>query len=237
MEKTGAARIAFRLVVAALLTTSCAAMPLKPVPLTPDETRVLGLISAANPYVKSARMSGRVSIGSDKGPIRSNATVAVERPNNMRAVLHDSFGIAWFLLVVNENTVFYSSPEDGKRDAAARKPGAPVRLGPLTIVPEDVINNVYPSFAQDALDGARISFQENGLTAEWADHSLKLEFDPAYRIKSATIKRAKGNEVVFRYVYGFGTLLVQINSNVAFEFSRVETPQELPPGLFIPPSL
>jgi hypothetical protein len=182
-------------------------------------------------------MSGRVSIGSDKGPIRSNATVAVERPNNMRAVLHDSFGIAWFLLVVNENTVFYSSPEDGKREAAARKPGAPVRLGPLTVVPEDVINNVYPSLARDALDGAHISFRENGLKGEWADHSLELEFDSTYRIKSATIKRAKGSEVVFRYAYGDGTISVGINSNVVFEFNRVETPPELPPSLFLPPSL
>lgn len=237
MEVARTARISFGLVVATLVLAACAVTPQKPYLPSADEKRLLDLISVANPPAKFTRMSGRVSIRSDKGDVRSNGTVAIEPPNNMRVVLSDSFGITWFLLVVKEKTVFYSSPKEGKIEESAREPGVPVRLGRLAVVPEDVVAHIRPSFQPDAFDGAALFFKKNGLMARWADRSLDLEIDPQYRITYALVKRANGGEIKFKYAYSQGNLMVDVNSEVVFDFNRVETLDEAPSGLFLPPSL
>lgn len=223
--------------VLAALLASCAAAPFKPAPPTEQQARLLDLVASANPAAKAARMSGRVEISSAKGSVRSNATVAVERPDKMRAVFHDPFGMAWFVLVVNEKTVFYAEPNAGKKGSSARRPGVPVNLGAVSAVPEDIINNIRPSFDPCELDGADVRFSKNGLSARWPDRSLELTLDPQYRITSAVAKRANGGELKFEYSYGEGTLGVRINSGMLFEFSRVETLSEAPPALFEPPEL
>ncbi len=224
-------------VVLAALLASCAAAPLKPAPPTDQQARLLDLVSFANPAAKAARMSGRVEINSAKGSVRSNATIAVERPNNMRAVFHDPFGLAWFVLIINEKTVFYAEPNGGKKASSARRPGVPVNFGAITAVPEDLINNIRPSFDPRELDGADVSFAKNGISARWPDRSLELTLDPQYRITSAVAKRTNGGALKFEYSYGEGTLRVRINSRMLFEFSRVETLSEAPPALFEPPAL
>ncbi|MBI3581318.1 MAG: hypothetical protein HY098_04475 [Nitrospinae bacterium] len=221
----------------AALLASCAAAPVKPAPPTEQQARMLELVSSANPASKAARMSGRVEISSAKGSVRSAATVAVEGPNKMRAVFRDPFGMAWFVLVVNEKTVFYAEPDAGKKALSARRRGVPVNFGVMSAVPEDIINNIRPSFDPRELDGADVSFAEDGLLARWPDRSLELALDQQYRITSAVTRRANGGEIRFEYSYGEGTLGVRINSEMLFEFSRVETLSEAPPALFEPPAL
>lgn len=139
--------------------------------------------------------------------------------------------------MVNEKTVFYAEPNAGKKLFSARRPGVPVNFGAISAVPEDIINNIRPSFDPRELEGADVRFAKNGLSAKWPDRSLELTLDPQYRITSAVTKRTNGGALKFEYSYGEGTLGVRINSGMLFEFSRVETLSEAPPALFEPPEL
>ncbi|MBI3793227.1 MAG: hypothetical protein HY280_00680 [Nitrospinae bacterium] len=218
---------------AALLITACAGAPVKP-PSAVERSRVLEKLAAANPPFNSMRMSGRAEFAPRMKQPSSKASVALKRPAKLKAMFHDAFGTAWFLLVVNEESVFYTEPKDGAPTLVERKLGVPIKLGPLKIVPEDVIENLYPSFDPAGLAAASLEFSGKKLSAKWAGLTKKWEFDGEWRIISAVIKRDDGL-VKFSYAYGTEALTVSINSEISFVFNWVEKGGEIADGLFLPP--
>ncbi len=223
--------------VIAILFSACAAMPMRAAGPSDEEKLRLPKIISANPYQQSIRLGGWVEVHTDKGWLRSKASVVLDRPHNLKVMFFDPLGTAWFMATANSQTVFYAAPNDGIRDLLPRKEGHPIKIGGISLNPDDVIMGLHPGMEPKLLEGAKVDFQKNGgLRLHRDSFSQNMEFDSQGRITGSVVLRDGQAPLRLSYVYGDApAYTVQINGDIRFQFQRVEEMKEIPDTFFDPP--